>query len=161
MIRKCTNADSDRIYDIVNTAATAYDGVIADDCYQQPYMPREELEREMQRVYFYGYEADGEIVGVMGIEPIKDVTLIRHAYVLPDYQDKGIGRKLLEHLKIMTTTPRLMVGTWEAAEWAIRFYRNNGFELLPEKDKLLADYWDIPQRQIETSIVMGVNINND
>jgi N-acetylglutamate synthase-like GNAT family acetyltransferase len=161
MIRKCTNADTDRIYRIVNTAATAYDGIIADDCYHQPYMPREELEREMQRVYFYGYEANGEIVGVMGIEPIKDVTLIRHAYVLPEYQDRGIGKKLLEHLKILTTTPQLLVGTWEAADWAIRFYRKNGFELLPEKDKLLADYWDIPQRQIETSIVMGVNINND
>ena len=161
MIRKCTNADTDRIYHIVNTAAKAYDSVIADDCYHQPYMPREELEREMRRVYFYGYEADGEIVGIMGIEPVKDVTLIRHAYVLPDYQDRGIGRKLLEYLKILTTTPQLLVGTWEAAEWAIRFYRNNGFEMLPEKDKLLADYWDIPQRQIETSIVMGVNINND
>lgn len=161
MIRKCTTADTNRIYDIVNTAARAYDGVIAEDCYHHPYMPREELEREMKRVYFYGWEDDGEIVGVMGIEPVKNLTLIRHAYVLPDYQDRGIGRKLLEYLIELTDTPQLLVGTWKDATWAVRFYENNGFELLPEKDKLLAEYWDIPQRQIETSVVMGVKINND
>jgi N-acetylglutamate synthase-like GNAT family acetyltransferase len=161
MIRKCTTTDTNRIYDIVNTAARAYDGVIADDCYHQPYMPKEELEQEMKRVHFYGWENDGDIVGVMGIEPVKDVTLIRHAYVLPDYQDRGIGRKLLEHLIELTSTPQLLVGTWKDATWAVRFYENNGFELLPEKDKLLADYWDIPQKQIETSVVLGVKINND
>ena len=106
-------------------------------------------------------EADGDTVGVMGIERVKDVTLIRHAYVLPDYQDRGIGRKLLEHLIELTSTPQLLVGTWKDATWAVRFYENNGFELLPEKDKLLADYWDIPQKQIETSVVLGVKINND
>lgn len=161
MIRKCDGGDKERIYYIINTAARVYEGVIADDCYHQPYMAKEELEREMKRVNFYGWEADGEITGVMGIEPVKDTTLIRHAYVLPDHQGRGTGRKLLDHLMKITDTPQLLVGTWKDAEWAIRFYRKNGFELLPEKDKLLADYWDIPQRQIETSIVMGVIINND
>jgi GNAT superfamily N-acetyltransferase len=161
MIRKCDRGDTARIYYIINTAACAYEGVIPDDCYHQPYMPRKELEREMKRVRFYGWEADGEITGVMGIEPVKDVTLIRHAYVLPDHQGRGTGRKLLDYLMKKTATPQLLVGTWKDAEWAIRFYRKNGFELLPEKDKLLADYWDIPQRQIETSIVMGVEIKND
>jgi len=161
MIRKCDSGDTERIYHIINEAARAYEGFIADDCYHQPYMPKEELEREMKRVYFYGWEADGEIVGVMGIEPVNGVTLIRHAYVLPDYQGQGTGRILLDHLKKLTTTPQLLVGTWKDADWAVRFYRKNGFELLPEKDKLLADYWDIPQRQIETSIVMGVKINHD
>ena len=161
MIRKCDTGDTERIYFIINEAAQAYEGVIADDCYHQPYMPKEELEREMGRVYFYGWEADGEVTGVMGIEPVNEVTLIRHAYVLPDYQGRGTGRKLLDHLRKLTSTPRLLVGTWKDADWAIRFYQKNGFELLPEKDKLLAAYWDIPQRQIETSIVMGVDINND
>jgi GNAT superfamily N-acetyltransferase len=161
MIRECDATDAERIYYIINEAARAYGGVIADDCYHQPYMPKEELEREMLRVSFYGWETDGEIAGIMGIERVRDVTLIRHAYVLPGYQGRGIGSKLLDHLKKLTTTPRLLVGTWKDADWAIRFYRNNGFELLPDKDKLLADYWDIPQRQIETSVVMGTKINLD
>ncbi|MCK4274646.1 MAG: GNAT family N-acetyltransferase [Dehalococcoidales bacterium] len=161
MIRICQAKDAGRIYSIINEAAKAYDGVIAADCYHQPYMPEEELKREMKRVIFYGWEVDGELLGIMGIEPIKDVTLIRHAYVLPQYQNQGIGNKLLDHLKSQTTTPSLMVGTWAAAHWAIAFYRKHGFNLLPEKDKLLADYWDIPPRQIETSVVMGIEINNN
>ncbi len=161
MIRICQAKDAGKIYSIINEAAKAYDGVIAADCYHQPYMPEEELEREMKRVIFYGWEVDGELLGIMGIEPIKDVTLIRHAYVLPQYQNQGIGNKLLDHLKSQTTTPSLMVGTWAAAHWAIAFYQKHGFNLLPEKDKLLADYWDIPPRQIETSVVMGIEINNN
>ena len=161
MIRKCTSEDTDRLYCIINTAAKAYDGIIAEDCYHQPYMPREELEQEMKRVNFYGWEADGDTVGVMGIERVKDVTLIRHAYVLPDYQDRGIGRKLLEHLMELIDTPQLLVGTWKDAAWAVRFYEKNGFKLLPEKDELLSEYWDITQRQIETSVVLGIKINND
>jgi GNAT superfamily N-acetyltransferase len=161
MIRKCDGNDTEIIYRIINEAAQAYEGVIAEDCYHQPYMPKEELEREMRRVNFYGWEIDREIVGVMGIEPVNGVTLVRHAYVLPDYQNRGIGKNLLDYLKKIATTPWLLVGTWQDADWAIRFYRNNGFELLPEKDKLLYDYWDIPQRQIETSVVMGMKINND
>jgi GNAT superfamily N-acetyltransferase len=97
----------------------------------------------------------------MGIEPIKDVTLIRHAYVLPEYQNRGIGSKLMKHLIHLTTTPLLLVGMWADAHWAIAFYRKHGFKLLPEKDKLLADYWDIPPRQIETSVVMGLERNNN
>jgi N-acetylglutamate synthase-like GNAT family acetyltransferase len=161
MIRRCQAEDAGKIYSIINEAAKAYDGIIAADCYHQPYMPEEELEKEMKRVTFYGWEVNGELVGVMGIELIKDVTLIRHAYVLPQYQNRGIGNKLLDHLKSLTTTPNLLVGTWAAAHWAIAFYRKHGFNLLPDKDKLLADYWDIPPRQIETSVVMGIEINNN
>jgi GNAT superfamily N-acetyltransferase len=158
LIRRCDGDDTPRIFKIVNEAATAYEGVIADDCYHRPYMSREELEREMTRVAFFGWVEDGELVGVMGIEPVEDVTLIRHAYVLPRYQGRGIGRRLLEHLKKLARTPRLLVGTWAAAGWAISFYRENGFVLLPDKDRLLQKYWDIPPRQVETSIVMGAEI---
>jgi GNAT superfamily N-acetyltransferase len=161
MIRKCQVDDTKRIYFIINEAAKAYDGIIPTDRYHQPYMPREELEKEMKRVTFYGWEANTELVGIMGIEPIKDVTLIRHAYVLPQWQKQGIGNQLLSHLKKLVNTPRLLVGTWEAAYWAIAFYQKHGFNLLPDKDKLLADYWDIPARQIETSVVMGIEINNN
>jgi N-acetylglutamate synthase-like GNAT family acetyltransferase len=160
MIRKCQANDTWSIYSIINEAAKAYDGTIETDCYHQPYMPEEELEREMKRVTFYGYEASGELVGIMGIEPVKDVTLIRHAYVLPQWQKQGIGNKLLNHLKSLTTTRSLLVGTWAAAHWAIAFYQKHGFKLLPDKDKLLETYWDIPPRQIETSVVMGLEINN-
>jgi N-acetylglutamate synthase-like GNAT family acetyltransferase len=160
MIRKCQANDTRKIYSIINEAAKAYDGAIETYCYHQPYIPEEELEREMKRVTFYGYEASGELVGIMGIEPIKDVTLIRHAYVLPQWQKQGIGNKLLNHLKSLTTTRSLLVGTWAAAHWAIAFYQKHGFELLPDKDKLLETYWDIPPRQIEISVVMGLEINN-
>lgn len=160
MIRKCQANDTRRIYSIINEVAKAYDGAIETDCYHQPYMPEEELEQEMKRVTFYGYETGGELVGIMGIEPIKDVTLIRHAYVLPQWQKRGIGNKLLNHLKSLTTTRRLLVGTWAAAHWAIAFYQKHGFKLLQDKDELLETYWDIPPRQIETSVVMGLEINN-
>ena len=161
MIRRCRANDAPRLYFIINEAAKAYDGVIPADCYHQPYMPEEELENEMKRVTFYGWEVNSELVGIMGIEPIKDVTLIRHAYVLPQWQKQGIGNKLLSHLKRLTTTPYLLVGTWAAAHWAIAFYQQHGFNLLADKDKLLADYWDILPRQIETSVVMGTKINKN
>ena len=161
MIRRCQAEDTGKIYNIINEAAKAYDGVIEADCYHQPYMPEEELEREMKRVIFYGWEVNGGLVGIMGIEPIKNVTLIRHAYVLPQYQNQGIGNRLLDYIKSLTITSTLLVGTWAAAHWAIAFYRKHGFNLLPDKDKLLADYWDIPPRQIETSVVMGIEINNN
>jgi N-acetylglutamate synthase-like GNAT family acetyltransferase len=156
MIRQCQSQDISRIYLIINQAAQAYEGVIPADCYHQPYMPREELEQEMKRITFFGWEANGELVGIMGLEPIKDVTLIRHAYVLPQWQKKGIGGKLLSHLEGLVNTPRLLVGTWTAARWAIEFYQKHGFKLLPDKDELLETYWDIPQRQIETSVVLGL-----
>jgi len=161
MIYQCQANDATRIYFIINEAAKVYDGVIPPDCYHQPYMPEEELEKEMKRVTFYGWKINGELVGIMGIEPVKDVTLIRHAYVLPQRQKQGIGNKLLNHLKGQVSTSRLLVGTWAAAHWAIAFYQKHGFTLLPDKDKLLADYWDIPQRQVETSIVMGIETENN
>jgi len=161
MIDQCQASDIQRMYFIINEAARVYESVIPADCYHQPYMPLDELEQEMQRVTFFGWKVDGEFVGVMGMEPIKDVTLIRHAYVLPRWQKQEIGSKLLNHLKALTTTRRLLVGTWTAARWAIAFYLKHGFSLLPDKDDLLKNYWGIPQRQIETSIVMGIDINRN
>ena len=161
MIRKCQADDTRRIYFIINEAAKAYDGVIPADRYHQPYMPMDELDREMKRVTFFGWETNGELVGVMGIEPIKDITLIRHSYVLPRWQKQGIGGKLLNYLKGLVTTPRLLVGTWVDAHWAIAFYQKHGFNLLPDKDELLKRYWDIPQRQIETSVVLELNIKKE
>ncbi len=155
MIRQCRLQDANRIYFIINEAAKAYDGVIPADCYHQPYMPMDELKQEMKRITFFGWEVNGELVGVTGFEPIKDVTLIRHAYVLPQWQKQGIGNKLLNHLKGLATTSRLLIGTWADARWAIDFYKRRGFNLLPDKDELLKTYWDIPQRQIETSVVLG------
>ena len=161
MIRQCRANDAARMELIINEAAKAYDGTIPADCYHQPYMTREELAREMQRVTLYGWEADGELVGVMGMEPVQDVTLIRHAYVLPEWQGRGIGQKLLNHLKGLTATRRLLVGTWAGATWAIAFYQKNGFILLTDKDGRLAKYWDIPARQIEASVALGLEIKNE
>ena len=158
MIRKLSIADQDAIYDIINRAACAYQGAIPDDCYHQPYMPREELQREIKRMTFVGWVEKGRILGVMGLEPVRDVTLIRHAYVLPAHQRQSIGDKLLTQLMKMTRTRRLLVGTWAANSWGIAFYRKHGFKLLPDKDDLLKKYWDISQRQIETSVVLGVEL---
>ena len=157
MIRACQPGDTKRIHFIINKAAQAYEGVIPADCYHQPYMSMDELKREMKRLTFFGWEINGELVGVMGFEPIKDVTLIRHAYVLPQWQKQGIGSKLLNHLKGLVTTSRLLMGTWADAHWAIDFYQRRGFSLQPNKDELLKTYWDIPQRQIKTSVVLGIN----
>ncbi len=107
---------------------------------------------------FFGWEVNGELVGVMGFELSRDVTLIRHAYVLPQWQKQRIGSKLLNHLKGLVTTSRLLVGTWADASWAIDLYRKHGFSLLPDKDDLLKTYWDIPRRQIETSVVLGIEV---
>ena len=133
----------------------AYEGSIPPDCYHRPYMPLDELEREMKRITFFGWEV-GELVGVMGFEVVKDVSLIRHAYILPQWQKQGIGSKLLNHLRGLTSTSRLLVGTWTDAPWAIRFYEKHSFKILPNKDELLKTYWDIPQRQVETSVVLGI-----
>jgi len=155
MIRQCHSSDIEQVYFIINQAAKAYEGVIPPDCYHQPYMPREELEQEWKRVSFFGWEVNGELVGIMGLEPIKDVTLIRHAYVLPEWQRQGISSKLLAHIKGLVATPHLLVGTWADARWAIDFYQKHGFKLLSDKDAVLKSYWDIPERQIETSVVLG------
>ena len=161
MIRKCRPSDTERIQFIINEAAKAYEGAIPADCYHQPYMPRDELKQEMGRMSFFGWEVNGELVAAMGFQPVKDVTLIRHAYVLPEWQKQGIGTKLLSHLESLVTTSRLLVGTWADASWAIAFYEKHGFSLLPNKDELLKTYWTIPQRQIETSVVLGVELERE
>jgi len=161
MIYQLKRDDIERIFFIINEAARAYEGVIPDDCYHQPYMSLDELKQEMERITFFGCKVGGELLGVMGIEVVKDVTLIRHAYVLPQHQRQGIASQLLNYLEGLVTTPRLLVGTWAAAQWAIGFYEKHGFKLLPNKDELLKTYWDIHQRQIETSVVLGINISQD
>jgi len=156
MIKKLTPKDENAIWEIINKAACIYRGAIPEDCYHEPYMPKEELRSEMGNMTFFGWYEGNRLVGVMGYQPIKGVTLIRHAYVLPDYQRKGIGTKLLDHLKQITKTKHLFVGTWADASWAIAFYERHGFRLLPNKDELLNSYWEIPLRQIATSIVLGI-----
>ena len=156
MIEVLSVKDTSMIYDVINKAASAYSGIIPEDCYHEPYMSEQELLRELQNVIFFGWREKNRIVGVIGFQKVMDVTLVRHAYVLPEYQKKGIGTSLLNHVKQMTKTKRLLVGTWADAVWAIQFYQKHGFKLMPEKDKLLRQYWDIPQRQIGTSVVLGI-----
>jgi GNAT superfamily N-acetyltransferase len=162
VIRHCTSDDRDRIYEIVNTAAEAYRGAIPEDCWHEPYMPLEELEEEIDAgVDFWGYEEDGVLIGVMGIQRIKDVQLIRHAYVLPNTQGKGIGTQLLSHLESIADRP-ILIGTWKDARWAIRFYEHHGYQLVPEsrREALLRKYWTlISDRQIEVSIVLEQTIH--
>jgi GNAT superfamily N-acetyltransferase len=149
------------MYFIINEAAKAYDGVIPDDRYHQPYMPMDELKEEMKRMEFVGWEENSELVGVMGLEPVRDTTLIRHAYVLPESQGRGTGGALLRYLLDMVTTPELLVGTWADSYRAIGFYEKHGFTLRKDKDELLKKYWDIPPRQIETSVVLSLNMEED
>jgi GNAT superfamily N-acetyltransferase len=156
VIRPCRGDERAEILAIVNAAAEAYRGVIPADRWHEPYMPAAELDAEIAAgVAFAGYEEGGALVGVMGVQPVRDVDLIRHAYVVPERQGQGIGAALLEHLARSTARP-LLVGTWAAAEWAVRFYERHGFELVsPErKAELLRAYWTIPARQIETSVVL-------
>jgi len=156
-IRKCGDNDFEVIYSIIYDAAQAYKNVIPGDCWKESYMSKEELHHEMnQGVVFWGYEEDDELIGVMGLQYIEDVALIRHSYVRPLKQSQGIGGKLLSHLQRQTNRP-ILVGTWADAVWAIRFYEKNGFQLvsLEEKDLLLKKYWSISERQIETSVVLG------
>jgi N-acetylglutamate synthase-like GNAT family acetyltransferase len=157
MIRRCDEQDFEAIYEIVNDAATAYRGVIPSDCWTEPYMPREELRDEIAAdIDFWGYEEDGTLAGVMGIQNVRDVTLIRHAYVRTASQRRGIGVALLESLHARTDRP-VLIGTWADAEWAIRFYEKHGFTLVSpeEKDRLLRTYWTVSDRQIETSVVLA------
>lgn len=156
LIRKCNETDFDAIYEIVNDAAQAYRGVIPEDRWKDPYFPREYLRHEMDAgVAFWGAEVDGSLAGIMGIQPVLDATLIRHAYVRTTLRNRGIGGALLEHL-CRQTGGLLLVGTWAAAAWAIGFYQRHGFRLVSEaeKDRLLRRYWSIPERQIETSVVL-------
>jgi GNAT superfamily N-acetyltransferase len=157
MIRICDNADIPTIFDIINDSAQAYRGVIPADCWHEPYMPETELTKQIEAgVEFWGYTEVGELCGVMGIQHVRDVTLIRHAYVRTAYRNRGIGAQLLRHLRGLTPKP-ILIGTWAAATWAIRFYEENGFELIKgeQKNRLLKDYWTIPERQIETSVVLA------
>jgi len=161
VIRACGAGDLQRIESIVNEAAQAYRGVIPADRWHEPYMPREELEAEIAAgVRFWGIEEDGELVGVMGLQDVKDVTLIRHAYVRTRRQRSGIGGALMEALVGRTRRP-LLVGTWAAAHWAIRFYERHGFRLVasPEKDRLLDTYWTIPARQRDASVVLAHDVH--
>lgn len=140
---------------IVNAAASAYRGVIPADRWVEPYMPLAELVGEIAAsVEFWGLEEAGELVGVMGVQPVRDVTLIRHAYVVPGLQGRGIGGALLSALEARSSG-QLLVGTWAAASWAIRFYERHGFVAVADAASLLRRYWSIPERQIETSVVLA------
>ncbi len=157
LIRPCRDDERPAILEVVNTAAEAYRGVIPADRWREPYMPSRELDDEISAgVVFWGYEADDALLGVMGIQPVDDVDLIRHAYVAPDRQRHGVGGALIQHL-LRLQTRRMLVGTWAAADWAIRFYRRHGFERTsaPLTATLLRRYWTIPDRQIETSVVLA------
>ena len=157
MIRPCKPNDFETIYEIVNDAAQAYKGIIPADRWHEPYMGREELQHEIDAgVQFWGYEESGKLIGVMGIQDVQDVTLIRHAYVRTTQRRKGIGGKLLSHLLTLTERP-ILIGTWAAATWAISFYEKHGFRLVSEEEKnrLLKKYWSIPERQVETSVVLA------
>jgi GNAT superfamily N-acetyltransferase len=157
VIRPCGERDLEAIYEIVGDGAVAYRGVIPADCWHEPYMPRDELLREVAAgVRFLGFEQEGELVGVMGLQDVRDVTLIRHAYVRTTMQGQGIGSALLAALRAETQAP-VLIGTWADAAWAIRFYERHGFEVLPpaESGRLLSSYWLIPERQASASVVLA------
>ena len=157
MIRLCVNSEFEQIYAIINEAAQAYRGVIPPDRWKEPYMSRDELQHEISAgVNFWGYEEDGNLVGVMGIQQVQDVILIRHSYVRTARQHRGVGEKLLSFLRLQTTHP-ILVGTWTEAVWAIQFYEQHGFRVVSreDKDRLLKKYWSVPERQIETSVVLA------
>jgi len=158
MIRRCDDRDDfELIWAIVNDGARAYKGIIPEDRWTEPYMSKNELHHEIDDdVAFWGYEESGKLVGVMGIQPVEDVTLIRHAYVASSSQKRGIGAHLLSHLRKLTPGP-VLIGTWSDAVWAIRFYEKHGFRIVrpQQKDRLLKRYWTVPERQIETSVVLA------
>ena len=156
MIRKCNNTDFEAIYSVINDAAKVYKGIIPEDCWKEPYMSEDELRHEIDAgVVFWGYEENGVLVGVMGIQHVQDVALIRHAYVCTAKQNRGIGGDLLSFLRATTSSP-ILIGTWSDTIWALQFYKKHGFGLVSqeEKDRLLRKYWSIPERQIETSVVL-------
>jgi N-acetylglutamate synthase-like GNAT family acetyltransferase len=157
MIRRCGDLDFEMIWSIINDGAQAYKGIIPADRWTEPYMSREKLSHEIDDgVVFWGYTQSGELVGVMGIQQAQNVTLIRHAYVRTSSQKRGIGAHLLSHLLELAKDP-VLIGTWADADWAIRFYERHGFQLVgsEEKDRLLKRYWNIPERQTETSVVLA------
>jgi N-acetylglutamate synthase-like GNAT family acetyltransferase len=157
MIRRCTDRDFDEIWTIINDGAQAYAGIIPADRWEVPYMSKVKLQHEIDDgVVFWGCETAGLLAGVMGIQQVQDVTLIRHAYVRTASQKQGIGAHLLSYLREMTDKP-VLIGTWADATWAIGFYQRHGFQIVgpEEKDKLLKRYWKVPERQIETSVVLA------
>jgi GNAT superfamily N-acetyltransferase len=163
VLRQCREAESSLILGIVNAAAEAYRGVIPADCWHEPYMSAAELSAEIGAgVAFWGYENEGQLIGVMGTQPVRDVELIRHAYVHPAWQGHGVGTALISHLRSLSTRP-MLVGTWTAASWAIRFYERHGFERLAPQDtrRLLSSYWRISERQMETSVVLAERVRED
>jgi GNAT superfamily N-acetyltransferase len=156
MIAPCTESHIPALFAVINDAARAYRGHVPEDCLHEPYMSEAELRGEIAAgVRFFGWFEDGELLGVMGIQDVQDVTLIRHAYVATRARRGGVGGKLLAHLLTLTDRP-VLVGTWRAAGWAIDFYVRHGFRLIgeAEKNRLLRRYWSIPARQIETSVVL-------
>jgi len=157
MVRKCGERDFSAIYGIINEAAQVYKGVIPEDRWHEPYMPINELNREIDDgVEFWGYEEAEDLIGVMGLQDRGGVYLVRHAYVRTARQNRGIGTKLLHHLEKMTDKP-ILIGTWADATWAVQFYQKNGYHLLsrPETERLLKRYWRIPERQVITSVVLA------
>jgi GNAT superfamily N-acetyltransferase len=155
VIRRCRHDELAAIGAIVNAAAVVYRGVIPEDRWHEPYMPAAELKGEIAAgVEFWGYEDGSELIGVMGIQPVQDVTLIRHAYVSPAAQGRGVGGALLAALEARGTG-QMLVGTWATATWAIRFYERHGFVAVDDPAALLRRYWSIPERQIETSVVLA------
>jgi len=157
MIRRCSEAEAQLLHEIINDAAQAYKGVIPADRWHEPYMALEELEREIaDGVEFWGEETEGELLGVMGIQHRGEVDLIRHAYVRTRAHRRGVGTRLLAHLVASTRKP-LLIGTWADARWAVRFYEKNGFRLLSraETGRVLRRFWNIPERQVETSVVLA------
>ncbi len=157
VIRQSTEADFAAIHAIINDAALAYRGVIPADRWHEPYMPADELKKEIEDgVMFWVAEQDGDVSGVMGIQDKGDVALVRHAYVATTTQRSGVGTRLLRHVERIIDKP-ILIGTWAGASWAIEFYGRNGFTMVSsaEKDRLLRTYWSIPDRQIETSVVLA------
>jgi GNAT superfamily N-acetyltransferase len=157
MIRRCDDHHFELIRAIINDGARAYEGIIPKDCWTEPYMSSKELQYEIDEgVVFWGYEETATLVGVMGLHQVRDVTLIRHAYVRTSSQKRGIGTHLLSHLRELAKGPVLM-GTWADAAWAIRFYEKHGFQIVgaQERERLLRQYWTVPERQIETSVVLA------
>jgi len=156
-IRPCEKEDFAAILSIVNAAAEAYRGVIPADQWHEPYLPADELDREIGAgVAFWGWERDGRLAGVMGLQTVRDVDLIRHAYVVPADQRHGVGGALLRHLRAKSAR-QMLVGTWSAADWAIRFYQRHGFEMVSSVTKaaLLKTYWTVSARQAEVSVVLA------
>ena len=159
MIRACHAEDLPRLHEVINDAAAAYKGVIPDGCWHDPYMSMDELLREAAAMTFHALDEGGRLVGVVGHQPVRNVTLVRHLYVETAHQRRGPGSQLLRHVVGLTDTPRLLVGMWADAVWAVRFYARHGFVPLPDSDRLLRSYWTIPARQREASLVMGREIS--